>query len=407
MQSDFSLVSSELDTEQKKAIIQAIDNYNSGNYRSAVQLLMPIVEKTYDVTVYTCIGNCYLKMGDFLNSRKYFKKAIERPTLNAFPFISFGNLYYEEGDINKAILHWTVASTLVGDDPNLLLNLANAYSQKALRIQSLIYYEKYIKRFSNSAGETYKKICSEISKLKATSAKLNGIGSKHHINKAINRAIDSYSSSVANYPLQPQVNTLLGNLFFLIKDYKAAVECLLNAYVTSGFNVSSISYLPLAYENLNMHSHAYCFYYILLSGRGKKSFRANELKSKLLKNSLIVFRDDEASGGHFEKAKEYEADNNYQLAYVEYTNALILAKADKSKIEASRSKMLDFINPEVRIVSNLQVQLNSCFNEENYSKAIEICDKILLLLPINSSADAPIRRKRKECQDLLNLSKKS
>ena len=406
-QSDSTFGSGNLNPEQKKAIIKAIDFYDTANYRSAIDLLMPIVDKTHDPVAYTCLGNCYLKAGDFYNARKYFEKAIERPTLSPFPFISFGNLYYEEGDVQKAILHWSVANTLVADDASLILNLATAYAQKDFRIQSIIYYERYLKIAAGSQSETYKKITSRVAKLKTTSAKLNGVASRYFASKSINKAIEAYRSSITNFPLQPQINLTLGNLYFMIKDYKSAVDCWLNAYITSDFSISTLGYLPLAYEKLKMFSHAYSFYYILLSGKGKKSFTGAEIKSKLLQNSVIVFRNDEASDEHFEIAKKYEAENNYLLAYVEYTNALTLCKGDKSKIEASRAKMLDFIKPELRVLSTLQVQLNSYLKNNQLAKAVETCDKILLLLPIKSSMQDEIRKKRKECKDLLALSQNS
>ena len=400
---DYAL-GTKLAPEQKKAIIKAIDSYSSDNFKKAIEILTPITEKTNDSTAFTCLGNCYFKAGDFFNARKYYEKAIAKASTNPYPFISYGNLYYEEGDIQKAILYWTVANTLVADDANLLLNLATAYAQKDFRIQSLTYYEKYFKFASRVKNDNYIKINTKLTKLKSNSSRLNAFGSRFYANKAIRKSIESYSSSVLNFPLQPQINLLLGNLFFLTKNYKSAIDAFLNAYITSNFNPTNFGHLPYAYEQLKMYSHAYCFYYILLSSKGRKVFPAKELKAKVIKYGTMVYRDDEAYLSHLELAKEFENDNNYLMAYVEYTNALILCKGDKAQIEASISKMLEFINPEIRVASNLKVYLNALINNREYAKAIEICDKILLLSKLSPSFDDEIRKKRKECKELLSHS---
>lgn len=403
---DFSLVQSVLSEEQKNSISRAIDLYEKGEYNSALKILLSIIEKIHNALAYTCIGNCYMMLGDFVNSKFYLEKAIERPSMSPLPYISLGNLYYGDGNLQQAILYWTIANTLVSDDSILLLNLATAYAQKELRIQSIIYYEKFIRFAKQKNLPDYEEVYGKITKLRAIASKSNNIATRHYKAQAYEKAIEHYLASVLNYPLQPQVNHMLGTMFFMSNDYKSAIECWLNAYITSDFNEHNLGYLPIAYEKMKMFSYAYCFYYILLTCPVKKTFTEDNLKAKLLQHSMTVFRDQDYSELHYNSGKKFESENNYLMAYVEYRNALILCKTDKRKIEASLSKMNDFINPEMRVVSTLQFQVTKHLKDNEPELAIEICDKILSLTKPNSPVESVVKRKKEECIRLLNTLKK-
>lgn len=405
-QVDFSLSQSVLDEDQKVTIARAIDLYESGDYKASLNMLLSLVQKVQNALAFTCIGNCYKKMGDLDNAKAFLEKAIERPSMSSLPYISLGNLHYEKGNIQQAILHWTIANTLIADDENLLLNLASAYAKKELRIQSISYYEKYIRYATQKASPTYQEVYSKITKLRAIASKSNNIAARYYKSKAFEKSIESYYSSVLNYPLQPQVNHMLGNMFFLTKDYKSAIECWLNAYISSDFNANHLGYIPIAYEKMNMLSYAYCFYYILMTNPVKKVLTDDDIKAKLLQHSIVVFRDQDYSELHYNSGKKFELENNYLMAYLEYSNALILSKKDKKKMEAAKSKMYDFITPEMRVVSTLQFQVTKHLKENEPELAILVCDKILSLIKPHSPVESIVKRKKEECIRLLDSLKR-
>lgn len=402
---EFSQIQGALSSEQKSSMARAIEFYEHDDYQTALKILLALAENFNNALVFTCISNCYMKLSDVANSKLYLEKAIENPSLSPLPYINLGNLYYAEGSMQKAILYWTIANTLVADNPTLFLNLATAYAKKDLRIQSIIYYEKFIKFAKDkvSYNEVYKKIA----KLRNIASNANNEAINNYKNKSFKKATESYLTSVLNYPLQPEVNMMLGNMFFLSNNFKSAIDCFLNAYITSDFNESYLSYIPLAYEKLNMYSYAYCFYYILTKYRGKKAFNDDTVKAKLLLHSKAVFNGDKNySEFHYNNGKKFESENNYLFAYIEYNNALILSKENKNKIETSLSKIQDFINPETRVITVLQSQVNKYLNDNDPEPAIQICDKILLLVRQNSATESSVKRKKEECIRLLDSLKK-
>lgn len=404
---DFSQIQGVLSEEQKNSIVRAIEFFEHSDYQTALKILLAISENLNNALVFTCISNCYMKLGDVDNSKLYLEKAVENPSLSPLPYISLGNLYYAEGNLQKSILYWTIANTLTADDAILLLNLATAYAQKDLRIQSIMYYEKFLKFSKEKTTSDYEKVYEKISKLRSVASNANKEATKNYKIKSYDKAIDSYLTSVSNYPLQPQTNVLLGNMLFLSNDFKLAANCWLNAYIASDYDEANLSYLPLAYEKLNMNSYAYCFYYILLTYRGKKAFNQEIIKSKLLQHTKTLFDGTkDYSQLHYNNGKKFELENNYLMAHLEYRNALILAKRDKKKIETSLSKMYDLANPESRVIINLQSQVNKYLNDNNPESAIHICDKILLLAKQNSTVESSVKRKKEECIRLSDSLKK-
>lgn len=395
-----------LNPDQKKRIIEAIGLCERGDSNNALSILFSVAEESQNSLPYTCIGNCYRQMGDFGKAKSYYEKAIELPVTTAHPYITLGNLYYEEGNVNRAILLWSAANTLVADNGSLLLNLATAYTQKDLRIQAIQYYQKFINFSSKNASPQYDEIYTKISRLRAIASNSNNIATKYFNAKNYSKALEHYLTSVMNYPLQPQISYLVGNMFFNMNDFNSAVEHWTNAYLVSDFNPSYLGLLPFAYEKLNKPSYAYCFYYSLMASHSQHKIPPDEIKQKLLNLGIIVYeKNSDYSDMHFRLGQRLEMDNNYLMAHVEYNNALILTKNNKKKIEDCLSKMTDFLHPELRLISSMQLMVSKCMKENNFEQAIKICDKILAYSQSNSQIEAVIRRKKDECLRLSKISK--
>ena len=380
----------------------ALDLFKRGDYSNALNSFLKIASDTSNPTIFTSIADCYLKLGDSQNAKSFFKKAISKQTMSSLPYTGLGNLYYAEGEANKAILYWSIASTLVFDDSTLLYNLATAYSKKGLRIQAVAFYEKFLKRSKNRATSTYGRINNNLKELKALSNGLNTRGTEFYTAGNLKEAIACYSKSVNNYPLQPVVHKYLGDLFFALKSYEAAVDSWVNAFITSNFSASNYGYLPLAYEALGQSSYAYCYYYQFMNASRSRVISPQTVKSKMVSLAMSVFKDTDYSAVHLEKAKGYEEDNNYQYAFIEYANALILAKNNKKEIEASIARVYDFVCPEQRIISNFMNLIDRYTKERNYAQVIQVCDKILSMNSIDTSVRVDVRTKKEECQKLLS-----
>lgn len=394
-----------LDDGQKKSIAKAIELYDSGDYSSSLSLLLSASNSSPDAALYSCIGNCYKKLGQTSQAKQFWEKALNLPVTTASPYINLGTLYYEEGNINKAIIYWIIATTISPDNSSALYNLASAYNKKDLRMQSLAYYEKFIKYNKDISSEIYKSTMSTINKLRKLASVNNHIGICHYNSKSYSHALEAYLSSVKNYPLQPQISNTLGSLFFSMKNYESAVKHWLEAFVTSDFNVDMYDKLPYAYEFLNMPSYAYCFYYQILHDASRYNANLKNLKVKLFQLTPVVYKDIDYSKIHYFSAKQYEEDNNYHYALIEYKNALILAKANnKQAIQAEVSKMHSFIHPDEHLAESLVKSIDNEIDNINIEKALSISERAMLLAKHNSETQRMAIRKRNECQNLLKKS---
>lgn len=395
-----------VDDGYKSQVINAIDLYSNGEYSKSLSLLLKISENNKDAMIYSCIGNCYKKMNQTTQARQYWLDSLKFPLVTASPYINLGSLYYEEGSVNKAILFWAIATTISPENLSALYNLAVAYNKKGYRLQSLLYYEKFIKFNKDIASEAYKATMATINSLRNTASTSNNIGLSYYNSHSYERAAESYLKSVLNYPLQPNINQILGRMYFQQKDYETAVKYWLDAYIVSDFHVANYEKLPEAYENLNMPSYAYCFYYLILNSSAMYNSNMKQTKSKLLGLTTQVYKDIDYSDMHYLSAKKYEEENNYHHALIEYKNALILTKTNKNAIKTEIDKMMSFVYPDVCLSESLVLQAEKISLEKNYAKAFEICDRVLLLARHNSETQHKAKKIRNECQNFLEQPKK-
>ncbi|MDD3237573.1 MAG: tetratricopeptide repeat protein [Candidatus Gastranaerophilales bacterium] len=388
-------------------MIAAIALFDNGDNAAALASFLEIVEVAKNSLPFTCIGNCYKKMGDLQKAKVYYEKAIELPVTTPHPYIALGNMYYQEGDVHKAILLWTAANTLVVDDSSLLLNLASAYSKLELRIQAVQYYQKIVTYSSKKTFSIYEQIHSMVSKLRNIASKNNQIGTRYYNAKHYDKALECYLTSIKNYPLQPKIQYLVGNMLFMMNDYQGSIDCWSDAYIVSDFNPVYIGMMPLAYEKLNKPSYAYAYYYTLMSSQSQTALSPEIIKQKLLNLGVIVYtKDSNYSDYHFNLAKKYEQESNFLMANIEYQHSLVLTKSNKQKIESCLKKMHDFLHPELRVISSMQLMVTKLMKDSNYDAAINLCDKILGYAQDNTQIIAVIRRKKDECLRLSKISKK-
>lgn len=392
--------------EYKSSIVASIELYSNSEYQKALSLLLKLSESHKDAMIYSCIGNCYKKMGQTSQARQYWNDALRFPIITASPYINLGSLYYEEGNTNKAILYWTIATTISPENLGALYNLAVAYNKKDYRLQSLLYYEKFVQYNKEISSNVYKEVMASVNKLRGTASTSNNLGFSYYNSHNYEKAAESYLKSVLNYPLQANINQILGRMFFQQKDYESAVKYWLNAYIVSDFHIDSYEKLPQAYENLNMPSYAYCFYYLVLNSSLKYNSNPKQTRSKLLGLTPQVYKDVDYSNMHYLSAKQYEEDNNYHHALIEYKNALILAKNNKNAIKSEIDKMTTFIYPNICLSDALVKKADKLAKENNLSKTLEICDRVLLLSKHNSETQHKAKKIKNECQNLLEQSKK-
>lgn len=404
---ELNLTSENIPQEKKNSLIEAMALIEEKDYKSALSVLYPIADDLDFALPYSLIGTCFKYLGDEAKAKSYFESALTKDNKTPYTYISLANFYYENGNVELAIRYWSYASTLSVDDSTLLLNLACAYSQKELRIQAIMYYEKYLRYTKDRDTESYQEVITNISKIRSTAVSYNNAAKKYYDAKLYQKAIEAYESSVSNYPLQPQVYKFIGNLYVLTRNLKSAAENFINAYLVSGFELEYVNNLPMIYEHMNLYSYAYYFCYILLDNASQNpNLNAAQLKEYLVQLGMKVFqKGEEYSSMHLKTANLYETNNDYLKAHLEYNIAWVLTKNNKKQIEEAISRISGFVNPEQRIINSLQFSLTKALKDSEPKLALEICDKILSLAKVNTPIYSLVKQKKTECLKLLDLLK--
>ncbi len=391
--------------ELKTNLLSAIASIEIKDYTVGLRTLQELDRKTENVIVLSCLGFCYKMLGQSDSARETWERAIKLPIVTPSPYINLGYLYYEENDLTKAILYWTIATTIAPDNTTALYNLAIAYNKKGFRVQSLMYYEKFINYNKNINTEVYKTTKETINKLRKLASVNNHMGMCHYNSSSFQEALNAYLTSVSNYPIQPQISSLIGKILYYTNDFQSAVDHWLNAFITSEFDITMYDKLPYAYEHLNMPSYAYCFYYMILNDNTKYHPNLKDIRLKLFKLTPMVYKDVDYSKIHYASARKYELENNYLNAFIEYNNAFILAKSNKDSIEADVIKMKNFIFPDHLVAEALVTKIDEALAANQINRAKDICERVIILAKLESNTQKYGVRKREECLNLLRLAK--
>ena len=370
---------SDIETQKLEA---AKNHYSKGDYSSALKLYLDMLNTSMSYKLYYEIGRCYYKLNDFLPAEEYFKKSISLESFKNPSYLYLGNIYYKKENLNQAIKYWVSSYAYKPDDEAVCLNLATAYFNKGMNFQAIFYYEKYLK-YAKNKGNSYDVIKSSIEKCQGISKQFLQKAKISIANKNIKTAIEDLNYAIKNYPIDFDVNHLLGALYLQENDYMHALIYLKQALCLDNKSLDVLQKLSSVFINVGDFTSAYCTMRRLLP---LVIHNQNEyLKTLQLIKDLDDSFDDYSYVGHKEWADKYFSDNNYHMALMEYENCVILKDQMLDSVGERIDKIKLFLYPETRIIKTCLEKGGEFYTNKDFRTSNKYFSKVMLLSNENSS----------------------
>ena len=370
------------DIEEQKLEV-AKDLYKSGNYEGALKLYLDMINTSYSYKLYYEIGRCYYKLNDLDNAELHFLHSIALENFKNPSYILLGNIYYKKEDLSKAIEYWSVAYSYRPDDESVCLNLATSYFSKDMKLQSVIFYKKYLKYAKDKTSSHYNEI-------KKSIEDFSRIGNDFYQKalKAVSMndnktAIQALEYAVKNYPINFDINFLLGKLYYKEKQFIQALIYLKQAYCIDNKSLDVLEILSATMLELGDYTGAYC----VLKRIMPLVMNSQKEYLEIIKNlkQLETSFDSQSYQGHEHWADKYYDDNNYFFALFEYENCLIIDSNLFDKFDSKIQKIRSFINPEDRIIKTCFEKGMVFHSAGDFKTANKYFTKIMTLADENSS----------------------
>lgn len=379
--SDYYILDNSDIEEQKLEVARGL--YKSGNYEGALKLYLDMINTSYSYKLYYEIGRCYYKLNDLDNAELHFLHSIALENFKNPSYILLGNIYYKKEDLSKAIEYWSVAYSYRPDDESVCLNLATSYFSKDMKLQSVIFYKKYLKYAKDKTSSHYNEI-------KKSIEDFSRIGNDFYQKalKAVSMndnktAIQALEYAVKNYPINFDINFLLGKLYYKEKQFIQALIYLKQAYCIDNKSLDVLEILSATMLELGDYTGAYC----VLKRIMPLVMNSQKEYLEIIKNlkQLEISFDSQSYQGHEHWADKYYDDNNYFFALFEYENCLIIDSNLFDKFDSKIQKIRSFINPEDRIIKTCFEKGMVFHSAGDFKTANKYFTKIMTLADENSS----------------------
>ena len=370
------------DIEEKK-LEAAKGLYQKGDYSGALKLYLDMVNMSYSHKLYYEIGRCYYKLNDYDNAESNFLRSISLEIYKNPSFTFLGSIYHKKEYIENAIEYWTVAHSFKPDDELVCQNLATAYFSKEIKLQSLIFFEKYLKYAKDKTSNHYLEI-------KKTMDEFKKIG-KYFYKKALeainandtNTAIQCLEYAVKKDSNNFDINFLLGKLYYKNENYMQAMVYFRQAYCIDSKSLDVLEKLSEIMLIIGDYTGAYCCLKRILPLviNNQKEYLEIIRSLKQLEEGF----DEQSYSGHELLANEYYSENNYHMALFEYENCVIINGSTAQLLDDKIQKIRSYINPEERIIKLCFEKGGTFYSTGDHKKANKYFSKIMRLADENSS----------------------
>ena len=380
MESSDYYIEDNSDMEDKK-LEAARNHYMSGDYQSALNLYLSLVNANISYKLYHRIAKCYYKMGDTENAEDNFKKSIGLEKRENPSYFYLGNIAYKKENIKQAIYYWACSFAYKPDDDNVCLNLATSYFSCGMKFQSVFYYEKYLK-YANDRGDSYNEV-------KKSLAEYSKIGNDflQKAKSSISRrdykgAIEFLTFAYKNLPTNYDINYLLGTAYLSENDSMHAMIYLKQAYCINKKSLELLQLLTSVYVNLGDYTSAYCSLKrtLPLITNNQKEYLSTLQVIKELSSTF----DEQSYMGHMDWGDNYYKENNFHMALYEYENCMLLNEKVKDKLADKIEQVASFINPESNVIKTYINKADTLYNEGDIKKANKYFSKVMLLSEPNT-----------------------
>lgn len=373
-------------------------NYAEGNYREALKLLQNAMHTSSDANLFIDIGNCHYMLQDYPEALEYWNRAIRMDSKNSQAYANIGNLYFKNGQVEKAISFWLVALISKPEDATTNLNLAIAFNQKMMRFESIKYFEKYLKYEENKTTTEYLKVKSKIHHCFNVANEYLRLGAQFQVDGVDKKAAACYFKSLANYPNLSKTNLNLGSIFFSDKNLELAIKYWRRASHIDPNYAKIYSNLAISYDLMKKFDYAYCYYYQYMNfviGDKEEYYKANK---RLLKIKPYLNENENLVEKHLDLAKDHLAKNEFFEAIDEYKNYSILKPESQQENKEIIKKLETYLNPELSIIASCFDIGNNLINEGRYSEAKPYFFRIMKLSSPQYLEFSKARAKFSQCE---------
>ncbi len=374
--------------------------YENKSYQKALNLLLSGFETDRSGTYANFIGSCYQKLGSANDALHFWQKAISQNPTCYQAFLGIGNVFYAQNNIKQALVYWHIALTICPENPKINFNLATAYSRRDERLESVYYYEKFLKYCENPEGKDFKYVTKIITTLRHKAGDLLKYASAAIREDKINLAVQFYIKSVKNYPMQPKVVQNIAKVFACDRNFNKAIEYYrLAIKIDTKLKVCLVD-IANAYISLKKYELAYCYFMKFLNSYKKKSnsFAEIERMASYAKSKISTEYD---SIKHYNVAIEHENNLRYKDALYEYENYLLLCEDNKEQVQESIKKLKLMIFPEKYIIKRLVAKIDEFSSHAKYEEAVKLCDRMIVLSAFNSQEFHWAGKKKQEIRYML------
>ena len=357
--------------------------YSSGNYSGALKIYLDMVNTSYSHKLHYEIGRCYYKLNDFDNAELYFTHSIGLESIKNPSYVFLGNIFYKRQDLYKAIEFWSQAYSYKPDDESVCLNLATSYFTKDMKFQSMYFYEKFLKYAKDKTSTYYLEIKKSIDEFKKIANDFYQKAQKSVVLGDNQTAIQALEYAVKNYPLNFDMNFLLGKIYYEEKQYMQALIYFKQALSIDTKSLDVLEKLSSVMLNLGDYTGAYCCLKRILPLIINNQREYLEIIKNL--KQLEAGFDRQSHEGHLNWGNNYYNENNYHLALFEYENCLIIKGTLADELSDKIQKIKLFINPEERIIKACFEKGLTLHSAGNFRQANKYFTKIMNLSESSSS----------------------
>lgn len=346
------------------------------------------------------IGNCYKQTGNIDAALTHWRKAVEISPLEHSAYINIANHLYSTGKISEAILNWHIASTIMPENPTVNLNLAHAYDKIGSRIKSTKYFEKYLKYETKVMSHEYLTVKHAFANMTAKVEFYARKVEEFKLQRDLKTIAALYLKMIATYASLPSIYTNIAEIFYFDKNYAKAYEFYQIVYLFFPYTTKVLMELANLAYLLGNRSYAYVYYKRAIANLPEGTSYHTKVKQQLSILSTVL-NDPELIETHLQKAREAEANNEYEVAIDEYENYMILSETDNQDIQQIVDKYKIFLNPEPFVINVLYSQIPDLMNKKKLSACVDLCDRIMKLSTEHSKEVVYAMKCKAECKRII------
>ncbi len=266
----------------------------SGERKKALNTLNQIARLTPNTPrVYLVLAELYLAEGVASLAEKNALKAIERGEKTASPWMILGDIYFRRSQFTKALSYYEKVLAAQPDNLSLMLQMGDACLNLGQGSKAESLYKKAIARYPNAkfiqnklawvrvaAGDPAGALAMSQQHFNNTPRDTNALAG--HVNVlAVNNRLDDALSLVRQHLKLDRdawiMHLMLGDLFILKKDPRAAADSYRQALKQRPDDVNLMFNIAARYEQMNLSKEAETLYITIHKQFPKNMFYANHL----------------------------------------------------------------------------------------------------------------------------------